>query len=162
MWSISSEATKYSEDFKPRSPADKPRKKAKCWYCPEPWTYGHKCNNVKSMLQAIQLEGHGNSEYTTNSQDIYQDAPLTLPTLGRYEGHHKQNQPEENSEPSDTLMLISAKALHGMPGDTTLSVLVEIGGHQAVAVIDSGNTTTFMDSDFVKKTHLHQPTVEFI
>jgi hypothetical protein len=41
-----------------------------------------------------------------------------------------------------------------MPGYTTLSVLAKFGGHQAVALIDSGSTTTFLDSEFVKKANL--------
>jgi predicted aspartyl protease len=51
-------------------------------------------------------------------------------------------------------MQISAEALHGIPGDTTLSVLVHIGGTQAVALIDTGSTNTFLDSKFASKTNL--------
>ena len=48
-------------------------------------------------------------------------------------------------------MYISAAALHGIPGDTTLSVNVKIGNYTAVALLDSGRTDTFLDHDFVKK-----------
>jgi hypothetical protein len=34
----------------------RPRERGKCWYCPKNWTYGHKCNTVKSMLNAIELK----------------------------------------------------------------------------------------------------------
>jgi hypothetical protein len=48
-------------------------------------------------------------------------------------------------------MHISTGALHGIPGDTTLSVIAHIGGFQAVALIDTGSTNTFVDTNFVKK-----------
>jgi hypothetical protein len=51
-------------------------------------------------------------------------------------------------------MQISAEALHGIPGDTTLSVLVHIGGTQAIAPIDIGSTNTLLDSKFASKTNL--------
>jgi hypothetical protein len=51
-------------------------------------------------------------------------------------------------------MQISAEALHGIPGDTTLSVDVFLNGHKAVALIDSGSTNTFLDSEFVSRAKL--------
>jgi hypothetical protein len=142
------------KDFRPRLPSDKPKERGKCWYCPEPWTFGHKCNNVTSMLHAIQMQGHSDSDDTSDSQEIFQDASLTLPSSGPSEEQLLPQQNLETVDPADTLMLISAEALHGIPGDTTLSVLVKFGGYQAVALIDSGSTTTFLDNDFVKKAQL--------
>uniref|UniRef100_A0ACD5UNN5 Uncharacterized protein n=1 Tax=Avena sativa TaxID=4498 RepID=A0ACD5UNN5_AVESA len=51
-------------------------------------------------------------------------------------------------------MQISAEALHGISGATTLSVLVHIGGYQATALIDTGSTNTFLDNEFVRKAKL--------
>src|SRR4051812_25913591 len=39
-------------------PVNKVRERGECWYCPENWTYGHKCNGVKSMVNAIELQGN--------------------------------------------------------------------------------------------------------
>jgi hypothetical protein len=56
-------------------------------------------------------------------------------------------------------MQISAEALHGIPGDTTLSVVVHFGTHQAIALVDSGSSKTFLDEEFIKKAKLKtQPT----
>jgi hypothetical protein len=41
---------------------DKPKEKGKCWYCPEDWTYGHKCASIKSIVHAIQMQGHSDDE----------------------------------------------------------------------------------------------------
>jgi hypothetical protein len=40
--------------MRPRNVPKKPKERGKCWYCPENWNYGHKCNDVKSLLHAIQ------------------------------------------------------------------------------------------------------------
>ena len=47
-------------------------------------------------------------------------------------------------------MQISAKALDGMLGDTTLAVLVKIGKH-LVLPLDNGSNTTFPDTGFVEE-----------
>ena len=43
---------------------------------------------------------------------------------------------------------------HGFPGDTTLSVIVQIAGQKAIALIDTGSTNTIIDSEFIKQTAL--------
>jgi hypothetical protein len=40
-----------------RPPADRNKEKGKCWYCPEDWTFGHKCTGIKSMVHAIEMQG---------------------------------------------------------------------------------------------------------
>lgn len=45
-----------------RNGNDRPRERSKCWYCPENWSYGHKCNDVKNLLHAIQLQGNSDNE----------------------------------------------------------------------------------------------------
>src|SRR4051812_25175849 len=51
-----------NKEGRPRVALDKPREKGKCWYYPEKWTYVHKCNEVKNLLHAIQLQGHSDEE----------------------------------------------------------------------------------------------------
>jgi hypothetical protein len=54
----------------------------------------------------------------------------------------------------EKLMSISAPALEGIPGDETISLLVTIAGHQAIALVDLGSSSTFMDYDFAVKLNL--------
>lgn len=51
-------------------------------------------------------------------------------------------------------MLISAEALHGIPGSDTISLSVRLGTTTAIALIDSGSTNNFMDKQFAVKHHL--------
>jgi hypothetical protein len=51
-------------------------------------------------------------------------------------------------------MKILVEAIHGIPGETTLYVLVTFLGCQVVALIDSGSTHTFLDSTFITKSKL--------
>jgi hypothetical protein len=48
-------------------------------------------------------------------------------------------------------MQISAEALHGIPGKSTLSVPVQIGKYKVTALLDSGSTQSFLDSALVHK-----------
>jgi hypothetical protein len=103
------------------------------------------------MLNAIEMQGHSDEEL--EMPENYQDAQANLPLDPVVADNAAQNR-EPVAANTECLMQISAEALHGIPGDTTLSVMVQINGHQAVALIDSGSTTTFLDSEFVKKTTL--------
>jgi hypothetical protein len=98
---------------------DKPRERGKCWYCPEPWVFGHKCATVKSMLNAIQLQGHSDEEDMADIPDTFHDA---VPNLTQEDAHNAN--PEDTTEAPnplpESIMQISAEALHGIPGDTTL------------------------------------------
>jgi hypothetical protein len=108
---------------------------------------------MKSIVHAIQLQGHSDTEDTNDSTETFHDAEPTLleniapfPVLNLV--------PQEPDSSPETLMHISAEALHGIPGDTTLSVIAHIAGFQAVALIDTGSTNTFIDTQFVKRAQL--------
>jgi hypothetical protein len=64
-------------DTRPRAPAERPRERGKCWYCPENWSYGHKCNEVKNLLHAIQLQGHSDEE----EEDLVEQQNAPIPNL---------------------------------------------------------------------------------
>jgi hypothetical protein len=107
---------------------------------------------MKSIVHAIQLQGHSDSDESTESIENYHDAHPTLiilvPTPPGY-----TTTPSMEQTTTERIMQISAEALHGIPGETTLSVLVHIGGTQAAAPIDTGSTNTFLDSKFASKTN---------
>jgi N6-adenosine-specific RNA methylase IME4 len=108
---------------------------------------------MKSIVHAIQLQGHSDTEDTNDSTETFHDAEPTLleniaPLLVL------THVPQEPDSSPETLMHISAEALHGIPGDTTLSVIAHIAGFQAVALIDTGSTNTFIDTQFVKRAQL--------
>jgi hypothetical protein len=51
-------------------------------------------------------------------------------------------------------MHLSLQALHGMPGEGTLSVNIWIAGKPAMALIDTGSTNTFLDLQFAQDQQL--------
>jgi hypothetical protein len=38
------------------------RARRKCWYCPENWTIGHKCQQMQRALNQIEMQGHSDDE----------------------------------------------------------------------------------------------------
>ena len=52
----------FLRDHRPRPMVDKPKEPRKCWYCPEPWSLGHKCQTVKNILHAIHMQGHSEED----------------------------------------------------------------------------------------------------
>jgi hypothetical protein len=51
-------------------------------------------------------------------------------------------------------MLLSVEALHGILGEGTLAVQIQIGTKKAVALIDLGSTNTFLDKSFALSNQL--------
>jgi hypothetical protein len=140
-------------DNRPRAPSEKPKERGKCWYCPEQWSFGHKCANMKKIVHAIQLQGHNDSEDSVELTDTYHDAQHTLPNTPLQPSTEDTAQTHQENQ-AKKLMQILVEAIHGIPGETTNSVLVTFLGCQAVAPIDSGSTYTFIDSTFVTKSKL--------
>jgi hypothetical protein len=96
----------------------------KCWGCGEPWTPQHKNTcKFRSKLHAMNIDPSGwlNAEQMENNS--FQDA------IG-----------EPMTEPAT--MMISA---------ATFSLLIQLGGRLAVALVDSGSTDTFVNSSFATK-----------
>jgi hypothetical protein len=56
---------------------------------------------------------------------------------------------EPVTEPST--MMISAQAANGSCTTATFSLLIQLGGRLAVALVDSGSTDTFVNSSFATK-----------
>jgi hypothetical protein len=126
-------------DNRNRIPAERPKEKGKCWYCLENWTFGHKCNGVKSLLHAIQLQGHSDEE---GEQGDSVPAPEMV----------QENMAEEEQL---NLMSISSAALQGVSANDTISLAVRIAGVQIIALVDSGSSNTFLDKEFVLRHNLH-------
>jgi hypothetical protein len=129
-----------------RPAADKTKEKGKCWYCPEDWSFGHKCSGIKSTVHAIEMQGHSDDELEIPAQQaplgpcLAQMAPPILPA--------PEQAAQEAPGPAHQLMLLSVEALHGIPGEGTLAIKITIENKQVVALIDSGNTNTFLDKSF--------------
>jgi hypothetical protein len=139
-----------NRDNRPKQVQEKPRDRNKCWYCLEQWVFGHRCANVKSMLNAIEMQGHSDDKAQAELADNFQDAQPNLPPEIPIQDM-VQHDPVAAPPNNECLMQISAEALHGIPRQSTLSVLVHINGHQAVALLDSGSTNTFVDTEFAHK-----------
>jgi hypothetical protein len=100
------------------------------------------------MLNAIEMQGHSDDKAQAELADNFQDAQPNLPPEIPIQDM-VQHDPVAAPPNNECLMQISAEALHGIPRQSTLSVLVHINGHQAVALLDSGSTNTFVDTEFV-------------
>jgi hypothetical protein len=59
-------------DNKNREGNARPREPRKCWYCPENWTMGHKCQPMKRALNALQMQG--NSEEDSDDEIVQEEA----------------------------------------------------------------------------------------
>jgi hypothetical protein len=86
------------------------------------------------MLNAIEMQGHSDDETQADVVENFQDAqpnlPPEIPVLDTI-----PQDPVAAPPNNECLMQISAEALHGITGQSTLSVLVHINGHQAIALV---------------------------
>jgi hypothetical protein len=89
------------------------------------------------MLNAIELQGHSDTEEQEPSTAVEQQATETTPLA-------------ESAE----LMSLSADAVQGTSGDNTISLAVTILGVPTIALIDSGCSNTFLDKEFAIKHNL--------
>jgi hypothetical protein len=69
--------------------------------------------------------------------------------------HTAPNTPDNTPGKSSELMHLSIHATKGTASTTTFSLLLNIGGYQAVALVDSGSSHTFMDQAFSVKSNCH-------
>jgi hypothetical protein len=63
----------------------------------------------------------------------------------------QQDIPPQAMPPDEAAMCISAAAYSGSPSDSTISLLLNFSKAQAVAFVDTGSTSTFMDLTFAQK-----------
>ena len=97
------------------------------------------------------MQGHLDEDEVEQTE-LFQDAEPNLTPDTEVALPNQDSEPDLKADAA--IHIISAESLHGILGDTTLSVLVVIGGHQALALVDSGSTRTFLDVEFIKKSQL--------
>jgi len=117
----------------------------KCWYCPENWTIGHRCQTMQRALNNIEMQGHYDNEQEQEDQFPREEPQDVAPDDGVHQG------PMANPE---QLMNISAAAYNGSPSESTISLLLNIQGSRAIALADTGSTNTFMDHAFAIKNEI--------
>ena len=121
--------------------AQKPRVKGQCWRCGDlNWVPGHKCRQIPVLNFLAQALDQEQMQQEKQQLQMLQ----TQDTEEQGEGVEEQN----NSQ----LMSISLQALGQEHNTNTPTVRVSIKGKQAIALIDSGSSTLFMDLNFAIKT----------
>lgn len=106
------------------------REPGKCWRCGDVWFHGHKCKQAPVINLLTREEPMDSS----NEQEEVIETE-----------QQEQQSADENS------MQISLQAMSSSRV-STLSVLVTVGGKQAVTLVDSGSNSTFMNLKFALTT----------
>lgn len=109
------------------------RQKGVCWRCGDSWIPGHKCKQIP-ILNYI----------ADTARDDGQQPPNT-------EAEEIEDNNEITENPADQCMKISTQALGNMTCSNIPTVIVTVGNKRAVALIDSGSNTSFMDMNFAIK-----------
>jgi hypothetical protein len=139
---------------RPKPVPNRNKEKGQCWYCPEQWSFGHKCEGMKSIIHALEMQGHSDDEEDEEVAALVEAqqeiAPPPLAVIQQPPPVAIQQPPVGQPPDKAHLMQLSLQALHGMPGEGTLSVQIHIAGKTAMALIDTGSTNTFLDSEFVQ------------
>lgn len=87
--------------------------------------------------------------------DESEEIPETTPSpQGDQAFHTSPNTPDQNTG-KEELMQLSAHAVEGTTSIATFSLLLMIEGQEAVALVDSGSSHTFMDYKFALKSNCH-------
>lgn len=106
------------------------REPGKCWRCGDVWFHGHKCK-LAPVLNV--LTGEDPTEQPKEQEELEEHEILEQP------------QTEEHC------MTISAQAMQS-DNVNTISILVNIGGKQGIALVDSGSNSTFISLKFALQT----------
>uniref|UniRef100_A0ACD5VCY1 Uncharacterized protein n=1 Tax=Avena sativa TaxID=4498 RepID=A0ACD5VCY1_AVESA len=132
-----------AQDRTNTAPAIQERPTRQCWYCKEPWNREHRCKQGRTLhiMQELDDEPEETSEPA--------QSPPTEQTF-----HTAPNTPD-NAPQKGELMHLSTHATDGTAGTATFSHILVIGGHKAVALVDSGSSNTFMDKNFAIKSNCH-------
>lgn len=88
-----------------------------------------------------------------DEDSVEQPEPESSPTTDQ--AFHTAPNTPDNAPVKNELMHLSAHATEGTAGVATFSLLLLIGGYQAVALVDSGSSHTFMDQKFALKSNCH-------
>jgi hypothetical protein len=123
------------EDNDIKQPIVNKWEKGKCFKCQEPWVLGHtRVCKYRTQLHLIAVE-----------EDLHSDIELE-------ENMVADTTPIEDEGPK---LQISMHAMLGTSSETkTFPMSVTIGNAKLVALIDSGNTTIFMDISVIVQTNL--------
>lgn len=106
------------------------REPGKCWRCGDVWFHGHKCK-LAPVLNVLT------GEEPTEQQKEQEE--LEEPEL------------EEQPLTKEHCMTIFAQAMQS-DNVNTISILVQIGGKQGIALVDSGSNSTFISLQFALTT----------
>jgi hypothetical protein len=109
------------------------------WYCPENWTFGHKCQPMQRALNAIQMQGNSDEEEMVEEAQPQEQVNAAAGNMARNEQHQPR---------VDNLMHITAATYTGSPGASTISLPLSISGETAIALADTGSTNTFLDYSY--------------
>jgi hypothetical protein len=108
------------------------------------------------MLHATEMQGHSDDDEVDIQAPVIPNIAIDPPAATQVQ----ELVHNEAAGPTEHLMLLSVETLHGIPGEGTLSVQLQIGNKKVVALIDSGSTNTFMDKKFAlsnQHTLIHVP-----
>jgi len=118
----------------PNTNVQRIRKAGECWRCGDKWVHGHKCTlvpNVHMLQQELEeTRPQENDAETTEVQEELAD------------------QPEQS-------MFISSYAMGQQLSVQTPTVVVFVNGKRAIALLDSGSSTSFMSEQFAVKANCY-------
>ncbi|KAE8821183.1 hypothetical protein D1007_00810 [Hordeum vulgare] len=118
-------------EYKPAPANQRAREPGKCWRCGDAWFHGHKCK-LAPVLNV--LTGEDPNEQAKEHEEM-------------------EEQEEAEQQPQEELcMTLSSQAMKS-DNANTISILVQIGGKQGIALVDSGSNSTFMSLKFALSTN---------
>uniref|UniRef100_A0A453T4P9 Retrotransposon gag domain-containing protein n=1 Tax=Aegilops tauschii subsp. strangulata TaxID=200361 RepID=A0A453T4P9_AEGTS len=125
-----SPVTEKVADPKPTIANQRAREPGKCWRCGNAWFHGHKCKLAPALnvLTGEEPTDQQREQEELEEQDI-----------------------EEQPQTEEHCMTISAQAMQS-DNVNTISILVQIGGKQGIALVDSGSNSTFISLKFALTT----------
>jgi hypothetical protein len=108
---------------------------------------------MQRTLNMIELQGYDEEEEKQGPLLIDPPPPAIQQVMILHEQAPapQQDIPPQAMPPDEAAMCISAAAYSGSPSDSTISLLLNFSKAQAVAFVDTGSTSTFMDLTFAQK-----------
>lgn len=86
-------------------------------------------------------------------EDELEEPPESETSPSAEQSFHTTPNTPDNTPTKEEFMHLLAHAAEGTASIATFSLLITIGGHQAVALVDSGSSHTFMDYKFAIKSN---------
>lgn len=110
------------------------RKEEECWRCGDKWVHGHKCK----LIPNVHLVQQETEEPQQNDTE---------------EG--VQQEQGETTEQEEHAMFLSAYAMGHQLAVPTPTMVIHINVKRAIALLDSGSTSSFLNQDFAVKANCH-------